>query len=150
MQEHDGAVVIIKWALTTKQLDANGAKLQNIHDVVEWKMWNDGKNRVYKEVHANDVDRNKAYGCRIVKGTRKTYYMLGFSRKDTSQLLFHSLSCFCSMCIDENWDKCLILSIVESWRLHKLDIERQHENEDLEQFDNIVYYDLCWRLWTMS
>ena len=32
--EHDGAGAVIKRALTSEQLDNNGAKLQNAHDVV--------------------------------------------------------------------------------------------------------------------
>ena len=67
------------------------------HDVVEWLTWkmsDDGKNRLFIKVGANEVDRSKSYGCKTVKGMRKTHCVLGFSHKDTTQLLFHSLSCF--------------------------------------------------------
>ena len=118
--EHDGAGVVIKCALTSEQLDNKGAKLQNAHDVVEWLTWkmsSDGKNRLFLEVCTDEVDRNKSYGCKTVKGNCKTHCVLGFSRKDTTQLLVCSLSCFCSMCIDEAWDQCTNLSIVEPWKL---------------------------------
>ena len=107
-------------------------KLQNAHDVewLTWKMSNDGKNRLFVEVRADEVDRTKSYGCKTVKGTRSTHCVLGFSRKDTTQLLLRSLSCFCSMCIDEAWDKCINLSIVEPWKLQKLEPERQDDIED--------------------
>ena len=84
-------------------MDNKGAKLQNAHDVVEWLRWkmsDNGKNRLFIEVRANEVDRSKSYGCKTVKGLCKTHFVLGFSRKDTKQLLFCSLSCLCSMCID--------------------------------------------------
>ena len=66
-----------------------------------WKTLDDGKNRLFIEVRANEVDRSKSYGCKPVKGRHKTHCVLGLSRKDTTQLLFRSLSCYCSICIDE-------------------------------------------------
>ena len=60
--EHDGGGAVIKRALTSEQLDNKGAKLQNAHDVVEWLTWkmlHDGKNRLFIEVGANEVDRSK-------------------------------------------------------------------------------------------
>ena len=80
-------------------------------------MSDDGKNKLFIEVRANEVDRSKLYDCKTVKGTHKTHCFLGFSRKDTTQLLFHKLSCFYSMCLDEDWDDCTNLSILESWKL---------------------------------
>ena len=144
--EHDGAGAVIKRALTSEQLDNKGAKLQNAHDVVEWLTWkmsDDGKNRLFIEVGANEVDRSKSYGCKTVKGTRKTHCVLGFSRRDTTQLLFRSLSCFCSMCLDEAWDECTNLSIVEPWKLQKLEIEQCVDIQEDEHADNIVYYNQC-------
>ena len=141
--EHDGAGAVIKHALTSEQLDNNGAKLQNAHDVVEWLTWkmsNDGKNILFVEVRADEVDRTKSYGCKTVKGTRNTHCVLGFSRKDTTQLLLRSLSCFCSMCLDEAWDKCINLSIVEPWKLQKLEPERQDDIEEDAHSNDIVYY----------
>ena len=55
---------MIKRALTSEQLDNKGAKLQNAHDVVEWLTWkmsDDGKNRLFIEVGASEVDRSKPY-----------------------------------------------------------------------------------------
>ena len=52
---------VTKRALTSEELDNKGAKLQNAHDVVEWLTWkmsNDGKNRLFIEVRANEVDRS--------------------------------------------------------------------------------------------
>ena len=43
---------------------------------------------------------------------------------------------FCSMCIDEAWDECINLSIMESWKLQKLEIERQHDIQVNEHLDN--------------
>ena len=80
-------------------------------------MSDDGKNRLFIEVGANEVDRSKLYGCKTLKGTHKTHFVLGFSRRDTPQLLFRSVSCFCSMCLDEACNECTNLSIVEPWKL---------------------------------
>ena len=71
--EHDGAGAVINRALTMEQLDNKGVKLQNAHDVVEWLTWkisDDGKNRLFIEVGANEVDRSRPYGCKTVKGTQ--------------------------------------------------------------------------------
>ena len=96
--EHNGVGAVIKRVVKSEQLDDKDAKLQNVHDVVEWLTWkmsNEGKNRSFIE-----VDKSKSYGCKLVKRRRKTHCVLGFGRKDTTQLLFYSLSCFCSMCIE--------------------------------------------------
>ena len=77
----------------------------------------DGKNTLFIEMLVNEVDKSKAYGCKTMKGTHKTHNVLGFSHKDTTQVLFYSLSCFCSLCIGEDWDEYINLSIVESWKL---------------------------------
>ena len=137
---------MIKRALRSEQLDNKGAKLQNAHDVVEWITWkmsDDGKNRLFIEVRANEVDRSKSYGCTTMKGTGKTHCVSGFSRKDTTQLLFRNLSCFCSMCLDEAWDECTNLPIVEPWKLQKLEIEHSVNIQENEHSDNIVYYNQC-------
>lgn len=140
--EHDGAGAVVKRALTDEQLDANGAKLQNAQDVVEWLTWkmaDDGKQRLFVEVKINDVDRRNAYTCQTVKGTRNTHCVLGFSRKDPTQVLFRSLSCFCSYCVDESWDKCINLSHVQPWKLHKLEPDREENNAEVVEQDDIVY-----------
>ncbi|MCO5599393.1 hypothetical protein L7F22_053495 [Adiantum nelumboides] len=140
--EHDGAGAVIKRALTAEQLDANGAKLQNAHDVVEWLTWkmaNDGKQSLFVEVKINDVDRSNAYTCQTVKGTRSTHCVLGFNRKDPIQILFQSLSCFCFFCVDECWDKCINLSHVQPWKLQKLEPDKEENNAVVVEQDDIVY-----------
>ena len=74
--EHDGVGAVIKHALTSEKLDNKGAKLLNAHDVVEWLTWkmsNDGKDRLFFEICADEVDRNKSYGSKTMKATRKTH-----------------------------------------------------------------------------
>ena len=140
--EHDGAGAVIKRALTAEQLDANGAKLQNAHDVVEWLTWkmaDDGRQRLFVEVKMNDVDRSNAYTCQTVKGTRNTHCVLGFSRKDPTQVLLRSLSCFCSYCVDECWDQCINVRHVQPWKLHKLEPDREENNALIVEEDDIVY-----------
>ncbi|MCO5587570.1 hypothetical protein L7F22_041519 [Adiantum nelumboides] len=60
-------------------------------------------------------------------------------RKDPTQILFQSLSCFCSFCVDECWDKCINLSHVQSWKLHKLELDREENNAVVIEQDDIVY-----------
>ena len=58
------------------------------------KLVDDNQNRLFIEFILNEVDKSKASGCKTVKGTCKTHYVLGFSHKDTTQLLFRSLPWF--------------------------------------------------------
>lgn len=68
-----------------------------------------------------DVDREKKWGCNTFKGTRKTHNILGFSKIDNTQLLCRSLSCFCSYCMDDEWNKCTTMEHSGSWTLKKLE-----------------------------
>ena len=87
----------------------------------------------------NDVDRSNAYTCQTVKGTRNTHCVLGFSRKDPTQVLLRSLSCFCSYCVDECWDQCINGSHVQPWKLHKLEPDREENNPLIVEEDDIIY-----------
>ncbi|MCO5551167.1 hypothetical protein L7F22_004664 [Adiantum nelumboides] len=102
-------------------------------------MANDGKQRLFVEVKINDVDRSNAYTCQKVKGTCSMHCVLGFSRKDPTQILFQSFSCFCSFCVDECWDKCINLSHLQPWKLHKLEPDREENNAVVVEQDDIVY-----------
>ena len=42
------------------------------------------------------------------------------------------------MCIDEAWDECVNLSIMQSWKLQKLEIERQHDIQVNKHLDNNI------------
>ena len=140
--KHDGAGAVIKRALTAEQLDVNGACLQNAHDVVEWLTWKmgeDGKvQQQFIEVKVKNVDQSKPYACETIKGTRKTHCILGFSKKDPTQVLFRSLSCFCSFCMDDEWDNCSALKHASSWTLKKLEPTKAPINDTL--LDNDVLY----------
>ena len=64
--------VVIKHALISKKVDNKGAKLQNARIVVRWLTWkmsNDGKNILFIEIPADELDRSKSYGCKTVKKT---------------------------------------------------------------------------------
>ena len=130
--EHNGARAVIKRALTAEQLDVNGAKLQNAHDVVEWMTWkmgDDGKvQRQFVEVKVGNVDRSNSYACQTIKGTHKTHCILGFSKKDPTQVLFRSLSCFCSFCMEDKWDQCTSIKHAGLWSLKKLEPTRAPKN----------------------
>ena len=48
------------------------------------------------------------------------------------------------MCIiGESWDECTNLSVVESWKLQKLEIQRQDDIQENKHSNNIVYYNQC-------
>ena len=47
------------------------------------------------------------------------------------------------MCLDEAWDECTNLSIVEPWKLQKLEIDQCVDIQEDEHADNIVYYNQC-------
>ena len=82
--EHDGVGVVIKHALTAKQLNVNGIKLEDSHDVVEWLTWkmgDDVKQRLFVEVKVSDVDRTNAWDCQTLEGTQSRHCICGFSCK---------------------------------------------------------------------
>lgn len=90
------------------------------------------------EVNVGDVNQSNSYACETIKGTRKTHCILGFSKKDPTQVIFRRLSRFCSFWMDNEWDNCYALKHASSWTLKKLEPTKAPINDTL--LDNVVLY----------
>ena len=104
-----------------------------------WKMGDDGKvQRQFVEVKVGNVDWSNYYACATIKGTRNTHCILGFSKKVPTQVLFRGLSCFCSFCMEDKWDKCTSNKHASLWSLEKLDPTKALEDDPLME-DEVLY-----------
>ena len=125
--EHDGAGAVVKRALTHEQLKPDGWPMKCARDVVNFlkHKFNDGDShagvkRIFMEIQATDVLRDKEWGCKRVNGSRSLHCVNGWSNIDNCALRCRSLSCFCEFCMSRRWRRCLNITHVDSWEYRTL------------------------------
>ncbi len=149
--EHDGAGAVVKRALTYEQLKSNGWPMKCATDVVNFLKHqfnegdsHDGVNRIFWEIQATDVPRDKQWGCKRVIGSRSLHCVNGWSNTDNCALRCRSLSCFCEFCMSQRWKQCLNITHIDNWEycsLQPLDGENSESDQssDDEESDLPMY-----------
>ena len=148
--EHDGAGACIKRALRRYQMRFDADMMRDAKSVVDWCTHNlcqDPNDRSDKFVrrffwHITDIDREHAYTCKTVPGTRSLHSIRSTDHTDWV-LHIRDHACYCAYCTgNEFQDPCVNIQqgFVEEWRqtilepLDRVGINQVHiPNEDSDE-----------------
>jgi len=114
---HDGDGVVIKRLIQKEQFDANGAKLQNAKEVVQFLHEHLSKRlktsyssarrplqKVFWSVKEEEVPKNAlTFSCDNIKGTMKLHSILATSKNNLITLMVKDLTCFYTFSFDGKW-----------------------------------------------
>ncbi len=62
-----------------------------------------------------DVDKSTPHLCDCIPSSQKLHSIFGFSSIDPTMLLVRSLTYFYALYIDQDWEKCKVMSHVPLW-----------------------------------
>lgn len=76
--------------------------------------------REFWHIAVGDVNRTREWRCKTIQGSRQFHSIYGCSEIDPTLLLVRDLSCFCALCINQDWRDCEQQTHVADWRVVRL------------------------------
>jgi hypothetical protein len=71
---------------------------------------------IFWHVQAEDVDKVSAiFVCDPIKGTMKIHSIYSLNKNNLTQLFVKDLACFCEICLDSCWTKCVNVKWIGHW-----------------------------------
>ncbi len=151
---HDGAGVAIKIFIQKEQLDANGAKVQNAKEVVQFLHKHLSKRlktsyssarrplqKVFWLVKEEEVPKNAlAFSCDSIKSTMKLHSILATNKNNLITLMVKDLTCFYTFSFDGKWFDCQNLQWIGHW------VPRILQLEDTRSIRDAMYDQLGWKV----